>query len=225
VAVGSWRWWPAGYETVRVLACSGSGKTETAQIVVPSRAAVLRVAARDLVEIGLRPWMKEELVWRAAACRAIASLAPPGAAATHNRNLEPLPHQVVALERALATNPVRLLLADEVGLGKTIEAGMVIAELKARGRVRRVLIVAPKGVQLQWVSEMALHFGEEFVLVGPGGVPVDVGINPWATFDQVVCSLDSIKPLASRPAGTLSSSTRHTTCRGAQTRWHVIDSL
>jgi len=105
---------------------------------------------------------------------------------------------VVALERALATNPVRLLLADEVGLGKTIEAGLVISELKARGRVRRVLIVAPKGVQLQWVSEMGQHFGEEFVLVGAGGVPVDSGINPWTAFDQVVCSLDSIKPLRAR---------------------------
>ena len=128
----------------------------------------------------------------------MTALAPPGAAAIHNPSLEPLPHQVVALERALATNPVRLLFADEVGLGKTIEAGMVIAELKARGRVRRVLIVAPKGVQLQWVSELALHFGEEFVLVGPGGVPVDAGINPWTTFDQVVCSVDSIKPLSAR---------------------------
>lgn len=198
----SWRWWSAGHETVRVLARSGSGTTETAQIVVPSRAAVRRVAARDLFEIASRPWTSEELIWRAAACRAVAALAPPGAAATHNRNLEPLPHQVVALERALATNPVRLLLADEVGLGKTIEAGMVIAELKARGRVRRVLIVAPKGVQLQWVSEMALHFGEEFVLVGPGGVPVDAGINPWMTFDQVVCSLDSIKPVSTRKGWT-----------------------
>ena len=110
----------------------------------------------------------------------------------------PEPTQVVALERALATNPVRLLFADEVGLGKTIEAGLVISELKARGRVRRTLIVAPKGVQLQWVAEMSQHFGEEFVLVGAGGVPVDVGINPWTTFDQVVCSLDSIKPLRVR---------------------------
>src|SRR5699024_7243050 len=66
------------------------------------------------------------------------------------------------------------------------------------GRARRILIVAPKGVQLQWVAEMNQHFGEEFVLVGAGGIPVDAGINPWATFDQVVCSLDSIKPLRAR---------------------------
>lgn len=193
-----WRWWPDGYETVRVLAETGAGPTATAQIVVPSRGSVERVASASLQPVASRPWSGTELVWRAAAARAVAALAPAGAAATHNRALEPLPHQVVALERALATNPVRLLFADEVGLGKTIEAGLVISELKARGRVRRILIVAPKGVQLQWVAEMAQHFGEEFVLVGAGGVPVDAGINPWAAFDQVVCSLDSIKPLRAR---------------------------
>ena len=194
-----WRWWPVGHETVRVLAETGTAPTATAQIVVPSRGAVERVTSASLQSVTSRPWSSAELVWRAAAARAVAALAPPGAAATHNRALEPLPHQVVALERALATNPVRLLFADEVGLGKTIEAGLVISELKARGRVRRILIVAPKGVQLQWVAEMAQHFDEEFVLVAAGGVPVDAGINPWATFDQIVCSLDSIKPLPRSP--------------------------
>lgn len=193
-----WRWWPEGHETVRVLAETGTGPTATAQIVVPSRGAVERVPGASLQPVVSRAWSGAELVWRSAAARAIAALAPPGAAATHNQALEPLPHQVVALERALATNPVRLLFADEVGLGKTIEAGLVISELKARGRVRRILIVAPKGVQLQWVSEMSQHFGEEFVLVGAGGVPVEAGINPWTTFDQIVCSLDSIKPMRAR---------------------------
>src|SRR5437870_2548044 len=84
---------------------------------------------------------------------------------------------VAVFRRALEADPVRLLLADEVGLGKTIEAGLIISELKARGRVRRVAIVAPKGVQLQWVAEMADRFGEEFVIVGPGGIPVDAGVN------------------------------------------------
>lgn len=193
-----WRWWPDGHETVRVLFETGSGPSAVAQGVIPSRGTVERIPAIGLQPVDARPWTPAELVWRAAATRAIAALAPPGSAATHSSTLEPLPHQVVALERALATNPVRLLLADEVGLGKTIEAGLVISELKARGRVCRVLIVTPKGVQLQWVSEMAQHFGEEFALVGAGGVPVDAGINPWTAFDQVVCSLDSIKPLRVR---------------------------
>jgi superfamily II DNA or RNA helicase len=197
-----WAWWPRGHEAVRILARLGSGAEETAQVVVSSRGAVTRVPTSELAPISIRAWAPEELTWRAAACRALAAMAPLGAAATHNHRIEPLPHQVVALERALDRQPIRLLFADEVGLGKTIEAGMVIAELKARGAARRVLIVAPKGVQLQWVSEMAQHFGEEFALVGPGGIPVDVGINPWTTFSQVVCSPDSIKPISARKGWT-----------------------
>src|SRR5947199_207601 len=103
MADDSWRWWSTAHEVVRVLACAGRGASETAQVVVPSRAVVRRVAARELTAVESRPWLAEELIWRAAACRAVALLAPPGAAATHSRSLEPLPHQVVALERALAT--------------------------------------------------------------------------------------------------------------------------
>lgn len=197
-----WRWWPRRHETVRVLHQTGTGAAATAQVVVPSSGTVERVAVAELGDVASRPWCPAEVVWRAAACRAIAALAPPGMAAAANRDLEPLPHQLIALERALAHNPVRVLLADEVGLGKTIEAGLIMSELKARGRVRRVLIVAPKGVQLQWVTEMDAHFGEEFALVGAGGVPVDAGINPWTSFDQVVCSVDAIKPLTSRKGWT-----------------------
>ena len=59
-------------------------------------------------------------------------------------------------------------------------------------------MVAPRGVQLQWIAEMAERFGEEFVRVGPEGLPVDSGVDPWRVFDQVVCSLDAVKPLRRR---------------------------
>lgn len=81
----------------------------------------------------------------------------------------PLPHQLQALSRALATNQVRLLLADEVGLGKTIEAGLILRELKLRGLVRRALVVVPKGLVKQWVAELRTHFDEEFRLLDPAG--------------------------------------------------------
>ena len=63
----------------------------------------------------------------------------------------PLPHQIYALNRALSTDRIRYLFADEVGLGKTIEAGFVIRELKLRGLAKRILIVAPKGLATQCV--------------------------------------------------------------------------
>jgi superfamily II DNA or RNA helicase len=97
-------------------------------------------------------------------------------------------------------------LADEVGLGKTIEAGLVLRELKLRGLVRRTLVVAPKGLARQWVSEMQTHFNEDFQLV----LGEDIGTlqrlaptseqhrSAWSLFDQVIVSLDSVKPVDKR---------------------------
>jgi len=62
-----------------------------------------------------------------------------------------LPHQLYALTRAVKGDQIRYLLADEVGLGKTIEAGLIFRELKLRGLVKRVLVVAPKGLVTQWL--------------------------------------------------------------------------
>ena len=79
----------------------------------------------------------------------------------------PLPHQLYALNRAMARHRIRYLLADEVGLGKTIEAGLILRELKLRGMAKRILVVAPKGLVRQWQAEMRLHFGESFQFVEP----------------------------------------------------------
>ncbi|MEA5047786.1 MAG: DEAD/DEAH box helicase [Eubacteriales bacterium] len=65
----------------------------------------------------------------------------------------PLPHQLHVLNRAMETNNIRYILADEVGLGKTIEAGMIVKELKSRGLVSRVLVVCPTGLVTQPLLE------------------------------------------------------------------------
>jgi SNF2 family DNA or RNA helicase len=137
-------------------------------------------------------------------------------------NVIPLPHQIRALSRAISGDRVRYLLADEVGLGKTIEAGLIVRELKLRGLVQRTLVVAPKGLATQWVAEMRNHFNEDFQLV----LGEDLGVlqrmqqgnhakywarpsslskldlskaaNPWHVFDQVIVSLDSVKPIDRR---------------------------
>ena len=72
------------------------------------------------------------------------------------------------MSRAVSGERVRYLLADEVGLGKTIEAGLIQRELKLRGLVARTLVIAPKGLATQWVAEMKTHFGEDFRLLIPG---------------------------------------------------------
>jgi SNF2 family DNA or RNA helicase len=131
----------------------------------------------------------------------------------------PLPHQIRALSRAISSDRVRYLLADEVGLGKTIEAGLILRELKLRGLVRRTLIVAPKGLVTQWVSEMQVHFGETFHLVLPedmktlkrfaSGFGVETaqdskGLlgNLWRIFSQVIVPMDSVKPVDKRRGWT-----------------------
>ena len=119
-----------------------------------------------------------------------------------NSAVLPLPHQIHALQRALLGNKIRFLLADEVGLGKTIEAGLIIQELKLRGIVKRVLIVAPKGLITQWESEMKLKFDENFKLVIPSELSAFKKLsgvqNAWELFDQIICPLDSVKPIYSR---------------------------
>jgi len=77
--------------------------------------------------------------------------------------VDPLPHQVDAVAAIVNMNPIRVLIADEVGLGKTIIAGMIIAELLERRRISRVLIVVPKAIVHQWIRELRERFGLEFV--------------------------------------------------------------
>jgi superfamily II DNA or RNA helicase len=114
----------------------------------------------------------------------------------------PLPHQRYALERAIATNEVRYMLADEVGLGKTIEAGLIIKELQARGLIERVLVVCPKGLMTQWEAEMLEKFGERFTIVQPEDYAtlrkVAPDQNVFANLTHVISPMDAIKPLEER---------------------------
>lgn len=118
----------------------------------------------------------------------------------------PLPHQRYALERAIASNDVRYMLADEVGLGKTIEAGLIIKELKTRGIIERVLVVCPKGLVTQWEAEMLEKFGERFTIVSPEDYATLKKINNehnvFAQFSLVISPMDAIKPLEQRNGWT-----------------------
>lgn len=118
----------------------------------------------------------------------------------------PLPHQRYALERAIATNEVRYMLADEVGLGKTIEAGLIIKELQARGLIERVLVVCPKGLMTQWEAEMLEKFGERFTIVQPEDYATLRKVNPdqnvFTNFTHVISPMDAIKPLEERVGWT-----------------------
>jgi superfamily II DNA or RNA helicase len=198
VSERKWAWLASAGEPVEVLARSELWGREMAEIIVPSTQYRRRVSVTELAELSSRRWLDAEVVWRAAATRAVAMAADGDPLVGARGRVSLLPHQLSTLERALGLDPVRLAICDEVGLGKTITAGAIFSEMKARGRLQRVVVVAPKGVQLQWIAEMADRFGEEFVRVGPEGLPVDSGVDPWRVFKQVVCSLDAVKPLRRR---------------------------
>ena len=135
------------------------------------KGAVVTVSQDDLAPLDQVLAGADRLMYLAAAARIADALAENVLLAPMQSNVTPLPHQLYALQRATKSERVRFLLADEVGLGKTIEAGLVIRELKLRGLVRRVLVVAPKGLTPQWQAEMRLHFSEDFRVLSPSDFP------------------------------------------------------
>jgi superfamily II DNA or RNA helicase len=109
-----------------------------------------------------------------------------------------LPYQ---LEPALALvrgRGSRLLLADDVGLGKTVQAGLAIAELRARGMAERILILTPAGLRHQWAHELESRFGISAIIVDFHDVrlrvaSLPVGLNPWSTVPIAIASIDYAK--------------------------------
>ena len=171
---------------------------------VPASDAIVRLSPAEVEPTSQSRFYGDENMLRyvAAACRVRDTLSSQTLISPLNSSVIPLPHQLEVLRKAMHKDKLRLLLADEVGLGKTIEAGLVYKELKLRKLVKRVLVVAPKSLVTQWQEEMLLHFGEEFQVVSPSDFPVYRKVmrseNVWQSFDRVVCSLDSIKPIEGR---------------------------
>ena len=189
------------------------------RIWLPAADKVIRIATDQIEPLDASAGADTgwRLVAAAAAARIADALAQDDVLVAPLEGLvTPLPHQLNALSRTLSGDRIRYLLADEVGLGKTIEAGLAIRELKVRGLVRRVLVVAPMGLCTQWVQEMQTHFHEHFTLVVPsqlaalrqyGGAAE--GENLWRRYDQVVCPVDGLKPLERRRGWTRERIERH----------------
>ncbi len=170
---------------------------------LPGRDSVVRIPASRLKSLdGRGTGSPDNIAYIAAGARLADALTQDVLLAPIESSVIPLPHQIKALSTAVSSDRVRYLLADEVGLGKTIEAGLIMRELKQRGLVARTLVIAPKGLVTQWVAEMRTHFGEEFRLVIPGDISAYKRFlnndNVWRSHHQIVCSIDSVKPLDNR---------------------------
>ncbi len=106
--------------------------------------------------------------------------------------------QLDPLVRAIDMARVNLLIADDVGLGKTIEAGLVVQELLLRHRARTVLVVCPASLQEKWRVEMIEKFGLEFKIVDTEYVRElrrtrGIHANPWTSFPRLIASVDWLK--------------------------------
>jgi len=216
---------PWQYSTVHNSACKIIEEQtlwgqKVCRVWLPNQDAVVRVPRSALrpLSADLQPEIEAGRIAYVAAAAKVAEVLEGSTSATDGHvllapmesNVIPLPHQIHALSRAISGDRVRYLLADEVGLGKTIEAGLVMRELKLRGLVRRILVVSPKGIATQWVAEMQTHFNEQFQLVLGDDIGTLQRLAPradhrnsaWSMFDQVIVSLDSVKPMDKRRGWT-----------------------
>jgi SNF2 family DNA or RNA helicase len=116
-----------------------------------------------------------------------------------NSKIVPEPYQLLAVKKVMESLRQRFLIADDVGLGKTIEAGLIMQELAARKRGDRVLIVVPAALQDQWKKEMQRHFLRSFTIYNRHTMLavrqlVDENLNPWLARNAIITSIDWIKP-------------------------------
>ncbi|SEP62730.1 SNF2 family N-terminal domain-containing protein [Ectothiorhodospira magna] len=113
--------------------------------------------------------------------------------AVHTSNVEPLPHQIAAVyEAMLPRQPLRFVLADDPGAGKTIMAGLLIRELLLRADARRILIVSPGGLTEQWQEELLEKFGVQFEIFSREKQEQCASGNYFDQQDLLICRLDQL---------------------------------
>jgi superfamily II DNA or RNA helicase len=153
-------------------------------------------ASLDHVELG-RPWSFDgnaaDFKLAAEAHRIqLAHLFDP-LMAVHTSTVEPLPHQITAVyESMLPKQPLRFLLADDPGSGKTIMAGLLVRELMVRGDLKRCLIVAPGNLVEQWQDELDQKFGLSFNIFSREMLDVSRTGNPFDEHDQLIARIDQL---------------------------------
>lgn len=208
--IGDWCWHSRQSTPCRVVERQALWGEAAYRVWLPAKDAVLRARTADLAALSSVLPTAEQILHATAAARLQDALEDNLLLAPIQSSVIPLPHQLYALNRAVGQDRIRYLLADEVGLGKTIEAGLVLRELKLRGRAKRILVVAPKGLVRQWQAEMRQHFGEPLHFVDPSSLTAlrqwrgdNAEENAWRMHDQVICALDSVKPLESRRGWSL----------------------
>lgn len=115
------------------------------------------------------------------------------AASLTSAKIDLLPHQVVLTHRIAIASPRRFLIADEVGLGKTIETALILRELASRGELNRALMIVPAGLVNNWHRELNEVFHLNFEIFGSGGDITDRKSNAFSKHDKLIASVDTLK--------------------------------
>lgn len=115
------------------------------------------------------------------------------AATLTSARIDLLPHQVVLVHRVASHAPRRYLVADEVGLGKTIESALILRELASRGEMTRALMVVPAGLVENWRRELNEVFNLDFEVFGSEGDVTDRKSNAFAKHNRLIASVDTLK--------------------------------
>jgi len=137
--------------------------------------------------------------WLHALRALVAGATPAGRLRTLARaRIDLHPYQLEPALAVLNGLAARLLLADEVGLGKTIQAAILVSELQSRDETARTLILTPAGLRDQWASELRERFSIEAAVVDAATIRrtaarIAAGTNPWSVWPVIVASLDFVK--------------------------------
>ena len=131
--------------------------------------------------------------WGAASSADVRSLQAP-----FRSGIDIEDYQLDPLVRAIRMPRVNLLIADDVGLGKTVESGLVMQELLIRHRARRILIICPAALQIHWRDQMQEKFGLAFRIVDSNLMKTlrrrrGIHVNPWTHFPRLITSIDFLK--------------------------------
>ncbi len=157
--------------------------------------ATLGAAASWVVQVlqGMRPATSEHLerLWLAIEAEQIPLM--ESSATLTSAKVDLLPHQVVLVHRIANARPKRFLIADEVGLGKTIETALILRELASRGELHRAMMVVPAGLVENWRRELNEVFKLDFEVFGYEGDVTDRRSNTFANHHRLIVSVDTLK--------------------------------
>ena len=163
---------------------------------VPAEAVSGALTWEQRVLSSLQPGTPEAIERLALAIEAEELPLMESAAVLTSAKVDLLPHQVVLVHRIANARPRRFLIADEVGLGKTIETALILRELASRGELQRAMMVVPAGLVENWRRELNDVFNLDFEVFGSEGDVSDRKSNAFAKHNRMIASIDTLK----RPA-------------------------